>query len=79
MHVATPYPFAMGVHAKGNDRRRLAIDEQSYDFLEVAFAVLRRGDPEIARAVIAFVLDKSGQRGCRKKPCVGWLPEACWV
>jgi hypothetical protein len=55
--------FAMGVHPKGNDRLALAaLQEQSYDLLDVAFAVLRRGDPEAARAAVRLVLDHS-ERG----------------
>jgi hypothetical protein len=52
--------FAMGVHPKGNDRLALAaLQEQTYDLLDVALPVLRRGDPEAARAAVRFVLDHS--------------------
>jgi hypothetical protein len=55
--------FAMGVHPKENDRLALeAVKEQSFDFLDVALPVLRRGDPEIARSAVRFVLDHS-ERG----------------
>jgi hypothetical protein len=55
--------FAMGVHARGNDKLALAaLEERSYDFLDVAFAILRHGDPDIARKAIHLVLNDS-ERG----------------
>ena len=52
--------FAMGVHPKGNERLALAaVQEQSFDFFDVALPVLRHGDVETARAAVTFVLEKS--------------------
>lgn len=52
--------YAMGVHARGNDGLALAaVEENTFELLDVALPVLRDGDPARARQAVAHVLLKS--------------------
>jgi hypothetical protein len=55
--------FAMSVHPKGNDRIALeVIEKESFDLIDVALPILKRGDPERAKQAVKFILTKS-ERG----------------
>jgi len=75
--------FAMGVHAAGNDALAFqAIQEDTYDLLDVAFLVLKKGDRDHAEKAIRHVLT-SGKRGheealrlARERELSGFEPQA---
>jgi len=49
--------YAMGVHCRDNDGLALAaVKEQAHDFIDVATAVLKQGDPERARQAVRHIL-----------------------